>query len=162
MLTAYAPIADGDSGVKDILTRLNSLKDYFGSLPCIRAAALTISDPGEDNDNLGNAKKLAAFVRSAVCYVCDPVNSELTQTPDVMLLEIHCRGRVAGDCDDHVLLFASLCESLGIPAEIVGVQTPDSTRFDHVIVIVWLDDQPVQFDLCAKHGEAPVYDSVLR
>ncbi len=162
MQTAWRAIPDGDTGVLEILAALNDAKNFYGSLPCIRAAALCLAAPEFDNANEATAVALARFVRSAVRYTADPVNSELTHTPDVLLLAIDADGCALGDCDDHCLLFASLAEACGVACEIVGVQTPASDRFDHVIVIAWIDGAPCQFDLVAKQGPAPVYDAVLR
>lgn len=161
MRSAWQPIADGPAGVTQIVAQLNSAKDYYGSLPCIRAAALAIAAPGTDNDNAGNAQKLAQFVRGALVYVADPINSELTQTPDVLLLAINRDGCARGDCDDHVLLYCSLCESLGIPCEVTAVKSPGSPRFDHVIATACIDGTPTQVDLCCKFGEQPVYSETM-
>lgn len=161
MQTAWRPISDGQTGIAEIVAQLNTAKDYYGSLPSIRAAALCIARPSADNDNAGNAAALASFVRSAVHYVCDPINSELTQTPDVMLTAIHSEGATCGDCDDHVLLFASLAESLGIACDIVAVKFPGTDEFNHVIACPWIDGQQRQIDLCAKNGEQPQYAETL-
>lgn len=160
--TAWTPIAEGQAGIQQIVSNLNSVKDQYGSLPAIRAAALAIVGAAGDDDDDGNVSKLAAFVRRNVVYVKDPVNSEFTQTPDVLLLQIHAAGTARGDCDDHVLLFASLAESLGIFTSIVGVQTPDSETFNHVIALAYPHGQETQVDLCAKTGTLPAYSSFLQ
>lgn len=159
--TAWTPIDDGPAGVAQIVANLNQLKTYYGSLPAIRSAALAIASPSSDDDDAGNVSKIADFVRRAVIYVKDPLNSELTQTPDVLLLAIHNNGTARGDCDDHVLLFASLVESLGIFCTIAGVKAPGSTTFNHVIAIAYPNENPTQIDLCAKLGQNPVYSEVL-
>src|ERR1700685_2792323 len=147
--TAWMPIADGTPGIRQIVANLNAMKDHYGSLPAIRAAALTIAASNTDDDDAGNTQKIAAFVRSSVVYVKDPVNSEFTQTPHVLLLAIHNTGAARGDCDDLVLLFASLVESLGIFCTIAAVQTPGSSTFNHVIAIAYPESEAVQVDLCA-------------
>jgi hypothetical protein len=159
--SSWTPIAEGLAGIRQIVANLNAAKDYYGSLPAIRAAALAIATPTVDDDDRGNVNKIAAFVRSSVVYVKDPINSELTQTPDVLLLAIHNAGTARGDCDDHVLLFASLVESLGIFCSIVGVKTPDSETFNHVIALAYPDGEEEQVDLCAKTGQQPFYPDTL-
>lgn len=159
--STWIPVAAGLPGIRQIVANLNAMKDYYGSLPAIRAAALTIAQPTTDDDDAGNVAKLAEFVRSALVYVKDPINSEFTQTPDVLLLQIHKTGTARGDCDDHVLLFASLAESLGIFCTIVAVQTPNADTFNHVIAVAYPDDQETQIDLCAKLGHHPLYSQTL-
>lgn len=154
-------IDEGDPGIRQILANLSCLKDYYGTLPCIRRASLCIAGSRIDNDQQGHVNRLADFVRRAVIYQADPYNLEFTQTPDVMLLEINRRGFVTGDCDDHCLLFSSLCESLGVACEIVGVMI-DSPMWNHVICVAYPDDTPLEIDLCAKSGQNPHYVQQLR
>lgn len=156
------PITDGEPGIRQILQNLQALKNYYGSLPSIRAAALAIGGTRTNNDQLTSALKLADYVKRGLVYQADPFNSELTQTPDVLLLQINRRGYAAGDCDDHVLLFASLAESLGIYTEIVGVKAPGSDAWNHVIVITWPNETAYQLDLCAKEGMQPQYAEILQ
>jgi hypothetical protein len=157
--TAWIPIAEGQPGINQILAQLSALKTYYGSLPAIRSAALAIASSQVNDDDSGNVDRLTRFVRKAVIYVKDPLNSEFTQTPDVLLLAIHKNGSAQGDCDDHVLLFASLAESLGIPVQVAGVKTQDSDIVNHVIAIAWPNGQPQQIDLCAKAGFNPTYQN---
>jgi len=160
--SAWMPIADGQPGIQQIVGNLNAMKDHYGSLPAIRAAAVAIAQPTTDDDDQGNVAKLASFVRKAVIYVKDPINSEFTQTPDVLLLQIHATGQARGDCDDHVLLFASLAESLGVFCTIAGVMAPGSSTYNHVIVLAYPDGEETQIDLCAKTGASPQYSSFIR
>lgn len=161
MLSRRAPIAGGPEGIRQILSRLGALRDFYGAQPAIRAAALEIAAPQSDNDNAGNAARLAEFVRARVVYVADPIHTEFAQTPDVLLLAIDCAGRAFGDCDDLVLLFACLCESLGIPAKICAVETPLATPGtpDHVISCACINGRWVDFDLCAKGQTQPTYSA---
>lgn len=158
---AWVPIADGPTGILQIVRFLNSAKDHYGTLPAIRAAALKIAGTKVNDDQAGHVARLAAFVRNAVVYVADPMNAEFTQTPDVMLLAIHRKGQTFGDCDDHVLLFSSLVESLGVPSEIVAVKAPGSFTFNHVVSIAYPNGEPIEIDLCAKDGPAPDYPEKL-
>jgi len=152
---------DGEPGIRQILQNLTQLKNYYGALPVIRSAALSVAGSRQDNDQAGQVTRLADFVRRAVKYQADPYNAELTQTPDVMLLAIHARGYVPGDCDDHCLLFASLCESLGVACDIVGVMM-DSPVWNHVICTAYPDGNATDIDLCAKQGQQPEYPAQLR
>lgn len=157
MLTARRALANGDEGTLDTLATMNRLRDLYGTFPAIRRAALVIGGSEGDDDQLAQVKKFAAFVRRAVVYRQDPLNSELMQTPDVMLLEINATGQAFGDCDDHVLLFSVLCEAVGVACDIAGVKAPGSDTVNHVIAIAHPNGDTIEIDLCAKRGCQPEY-----
>lgn len=163
MLSARQTIGTGPEGVAATLRLLTDWKDYYGTLPAIRAAALIVAGGTIDNDQAGQAAALAQFVRRALVYQADPVNSEFVQSPDVLLLAISDSptGTAAGDCDDHVLLFCALAESLGIPCDAAGVQANGSAAVNHVIAVVHLPGRDVDLDLCAKSGWVPQYPEKL-
>lgn len=164
MLSGWLPVADGEAGISQIVGQLNALKDAYGALPAIRAAAVRIAGGVTNDDDRGNAARLARFVRRTVVYQKDPLDAEFIQTPDLMLVAIFApggRGQVWGDCDDHVLLFAALAQSLGIPTRIVGVKLPGSLVYDHVIALSDIAGALVEIDLCAKDGFQPLYPEKL-
>lgn len=163
MTTTRRPLADGPAGIRDILGTLTALKEFYGTWPSLRAMAILIAGTDTDNDQAEQAGRLARFVKESLVYLADPLNTELIQTPEVLLLRIDQDGKTYGDCDDHVLLFASLAESIGIPCDIAGVTAPgsDTTAVNHVIAIAHLPGGPVQIDLCAKLGPAPIYTDGL-
>lgn len=156
MSPAFQPIPDGHAGIDQILATLAALKAHYGRVYAIRAAAIAIAGGRVNNDQGAHVARLAAFVRDAMIYVADPVNAEVITTPDVLLLEINRTGRARGDCDDFVLLFASLSESIGVPCDIAGVSMAGD-RIDHVIGVAHPHGQPVDFDLCAPANEQPMY-----
>ena len=162
MLSAWTPLAPGDAGIRTVLRRLVALKDYYGRLPEIRAAALVIAGSGVDHDEMGHVARLFSWVQRKLVYVSDPFNAELIVTPDVLLVEIDRDGSASGDCDDHVLLYAALAESLGIRTTPVAVKTPDSAVWNHVIAVSTLDDgRTLSLDLIAKGIPQPVYSETL-
>ncbi len=161
MVTAHTPFADGPEGIADTLALLTRLKDYYGSLPVIRRTALVIARSDQDSDHGAQLAQLARFVKNSLVYQADPVNAEFIQTPDVLLLQINETGRAQGDCDDHVLLFCALAESLGIACDVAGVAALGSAAVNHVIAVAHLDGQTVDVDLCAKSDFQPVYSEKL-
>lgn len=161
MLSGWLAVADGDAGIQQIVGKLTALKNFYGATPAIRRAAIMIAGGVVNDDDRGNAARLASFVRRALVYVKDPLDAEFIQAPDVLLLEITRRGRAHGDCDDHVLLYSSLAQSLGIPTEVAGVVLPPATTFNHVIAISNIDAEAIEVDLCAKHGFQPAYPRKL-
>ncbi len=164
MMTARQTIGNTIEGTEATLAFMNSWKDYYGTLPAIRSAALLIAGSQIDNDQAAQAAQLMRFVKECVVYQQDPVGSELIQSPDVMLAAIFDpagNGTVAGDCDDHVILFVCLAESLGIACTIAGVKTPGSENYNHVIAVAHLEGRDVDVDLCAKTGWQPPYPDKL-
>jgi len=154
-------IGSGRAGIEYTLGVMTRWKQFYGAQPQIRRAALIIAGSLEDDDKRGQAARLAQFVKASLVYQQDPVNSEHITSPDVLLVAISRDGYAPGDCDDHVLLFATLAESLGIPTQIAGVKTPGSDRINHVIAVVSIDGQEIDIDLCAKHGPQPPYPEKL-
>jgi len=70
--------------------------------------------------NKGGVKAIFDFVHDKVKYNKDPYGFEKVTTPDLMI-EQHFRGEpISGDCDDKVLLLASLLMNKGFPVRIVG------------------------------------------
>ncbi len=147
---SFQPIADGAPGVETILRTLNALKDDYGRRPELRAAAMDIlRAAGSPSDEAGQVSALAAFTRQAIVFVSDPLNLEYIQTPDRMILDIWANGNTFGDCDDHCLLFAALCEAIGVPCRIIGIATSGGLA-DHVVVVAQLEHGALEFDLVSK------------
>lgn len=161
MVTVHTPYSDGPEGIAATLALLTRLKDYYGSLPVIRQTALAIARSDTDSDHGAQLAQLARFVKNSLVYQADPVNAEFIQTPDVLLLEINATGRAQGDCDDHVLLFCALAESLGISCDVAGVAANRSPNINHVIAVAHVAGQTVDVDLCAKSDFQPVYSEKL-
>ncbi len=151
MLSSVSPVSDGARGIAEIVAQCNALREFYGRVPAIRSAALTLAPPRCDDDKRGQLAQLAAFVRVAMRYVADPFNAEFIQTPDRLLLEINERGYAHGDCDDSALLFAALAESVGVACEIVSVNTgAGSAVDDHVLVLAQVGGETIEFDLIQK------------
>ncbi len=157
MLSSVFPIADGAAGVGAIVQTLAPVKTAYGRLPAMRAAAIRIIGNVGDHDQAAQIVALARYVREHVRYLNHPHNAQYVQTPDVMLIQIDRAGFVYGDCTMHALLFASLCEAIGIPCDIAGVTAPGSLTPDHVIVVAHLDAGDLEYDLTCKGFEQPAY-----
>lgn len=96
------------------------------------------------------------YTRSVMRYVPDPIGTDRFQAPRAIAQKIN-RGRiVAGDCADHVGLFASLVASIGIPVAVV-LQT-DVQPKPHVIAAVRIDGRWIPVDVVDRMkelGETP-------
>lgn len=145
------PVAEGRRGIAWIVATCNRLKDFYGAQPLMRTVALQIIGRVGDHDQTAQLARLVEFVRAAVVYVADPIDLEFIQTPDRLLHEIFTQGSTRGDCDDHCVLLAALAQAVGLPCEIVGVQSPAAATLpDHVIVVAYPESGPVEIDPCAK------------
>lgn len=163
MVSARQTIGSGPDGIAATLEFLTAWKDYYSTLPAIRRAALLIAGSIEDHAPHAQAAALAQFVRRSLVYQADPVDSEFIQSPDVLLVAISesPTGTAAGDCDDHVLLFCTLAQSLGIACSAAGVSVTGQGPIDHVIAVVHFAEGDRDVDLCAKEGYEPSYAEKL-
>lgn len=77
------------------------------------------------------------FIRSHTRYTEDPWDleggKELVKAPDVSAREIREKGRMAGDCDDQVLLAMTLLRAAGVPARPVVISRDDGP-YTHVLM----------------------------
>ncbi len=163
MHTARSEIGSGPDGTAATLALLTAWKNYYGTLPAIRRAALLIAGSIEDNNQAAQVASLAQFVKQSLVYQADPINSEFVQSPDLLLVAISTSadGVARGDCDDHVLLFCALAESLGIACDAAGVRANGAAVVNHVIAVVHLATGDMDVDLCAKQGWQPAYPDKL-
>jgi len=92
-----------------------------------REALGTILEQCEQKDYKCYAKAVHDFCTYEIKYVHDPVDVEYIESPEHVL-----RARIA-DCDSKCILFAALCENMGMPVEFVTVKgNPNSNEFSHV------------------------------
>lgn len=96
-----------------------------------KAVAITGGMPGHDFDS--EVRALLVFVRDHIRYRRDPINTERVQDA-ARTLELN-----SGDCDDKVVLLATLLATLGWLPRFV-VQSQDGVEFDHVYLEV-LDER---------------------
>lgn len=129
--TTTEPLADGQRGTERTLQVMAAAvrgelpPDHAGYLDeRIRRAALSICSTVPAHDFRGELLALHRFVRDQIRYRLDPVNAERVQDP-LTTLEL-----ASGDCDDKVVLLASLLAALGhLPRFVVQF---NGVEFDHV------------------------------
>ncbi len=133
-----------------IVRELQGMAEQYGRDPQMRSYALDILPRWIPANGTGQKIAfLTQWVKSHVKYVPDPDGTELIIGPFRMLGEINASGLSHGDCDDHVLLLASLLRSIGIDSRVVATKINGSALFNHVILEVdngrgsWVDVDPV-------------------
>jgi transglutaminase-like putative cysteine protease len=79
-------------------------------------------------DRVGEITALHAFVRDAIRYTSDPLDTELVRTPRA-ILEMG-----VGDCDDKSILLSSLLRCIGHPSRYVAIELEGLAGYSHVYV----------------------------
>lgn len=96
-------------------------------------------------DQEREAEAMLYWVRRHMTYTPDPVDIEHIKWPSALFYEINRLGSATGDCDDYVMLYATLTASRGIPTQVriaARHQVVDATgeyQFDHIYVRVKLN-----------------------
>ena len=80
----------------------------------------------EEKDNLAEAKAIFAYMRANVRYTSDPYEVDTFETARATLKA------QSGDCDAYSATTATLLLQIGIPAELVVIQTTASKSPDHI------------------------------
>lgn len=154
-----SPLPHGPQIIPAILVGLNRIAAKYGSNPIVRAASIYQLKGLGDDDVLGQAMRLHAFVRDEVTYVGDPLEGEFVTSPVQLLAGIANGKQVFGDCDDHAVLLAAMLQSLGIESQVVAVKL--GADYDHAVTIAYVKGEWIVLDPCAKDGSMPSYDDIL-
>jgi predicted transglutaminase-like cysteine proteinase len=85
------------------------------------------------HDELGEIRAICKWVQNNVTYRKDPFEIEYFQTARRLLKDVDS-GRSAADCDDFVILAASLLGSLGYPTGALIVDSNGDGVLNHVMV----------------------------
>ena len=153
------PLPDDHTVIPAILIGLNQIAARYGSHQAVRAASIHQLKGLGDDDVMGQAQRLHAFVRDRVTYVGDPLEGEYVTSPYQLLTGIANGRQVFGDCDDHAVLLAAMLQSLGIQSQVVAVKL--SEDYDHAVTIAYVKGKWVLLDPCAKDGSMPNYEDIL-
>lgn len=108
-------IPDGREGVRETLRVMREFIQRGKVNPTIRALAVDLTNHLPQKDFTGEVKALHEFVRDRIRYVRD------TDGVDTLHFAQTVLEQGAGDCDDKVILLASLLESIGHPTRSVAI-----------------------------------------
>lgn len=116
--------------------------------PRLRQSAISILKAAGVNpaDHVSGARALYSWIKSNVIFVNDPAGVESIQDPALTFYKLR-----AGDCDDHAILLAALCGSVGIPARFVTLGA-NVDKFSHVFVELRLNGEWVPADTTSRSG----------
>lgn len=121
--------------INDIRSGINYLLEKASQDEEVRQFAIQITT--------GEPDKIAAiydWVKTNVQYIPDPIGIEdeieLFISPSRMIRNYNQERPIAGDCDDHSLLSTALYRSIGIPSNVVILDTKGE-GYDHAISEVY-------------------------
>jgi len=121
----------GDQGTEITVRKLIKLIEEGTKDPVIISTARRIVLASGAKNAFERAKAIYDYVKKNIAYVNDPRNLELIR-PARKILE----DRI-GDCDEHVVLTASLLRAVGFPVALVTISTPQNPEaFSHIYSIV--------------------------
>lgn len=138
-------LPDGLRGVEQTLTTMRHLVDAYKKDLTIRQCATQAVFLTPEKDDLSEVQAIFTLVRDGIRYTKDVNGVETLSTPVTTLA-----GRL-GDCDDQVVLLASLLESIGYPTRFVVAGYSRPGEFEHVYLQVLLMGQWVDMDPTEPH-----------
>lgn len=144
-------MSDGKRGIFQTLKIMRKIVHDYRKNPAIRQAATSLIFLQPEKSPVDEARVLFEYVRDSIRYTRDIVDVETITTPDKTLLLKY------GDCDDQVILLASLMESAGYPTRFVVTAYTAPDMLEHVYLQVcldgvWVDCDPTEHE---EFGYAP-------
>lgn len=108
-------IPEGPAGINITLRHMRKFVREGKVKPVIRELAFSLTNHLPPKDWVGEVRAIHEFVRDRIRYVKDITDVETVAWPEYTLQ------KGAGDCDDKVVLAASLLESIGHPTRLVAI-----------------------------------------
>lgn len=120
-------ITQGPGGTVQTLKLMRDIIRRYKHDPTVLEKARQLTAHVAPKAYSDEVRALFYFVRDKIRYVHDVADEETLQTPDVTLK------LASGDCDDKVILLASLLEAIGHKTRSVAIkEVADSPDFTHV------------------------------
>jgi len=122
-------VAEGPLGTLQTLKLMRTIIRQYKANPAVIQLARSLVANLPPKNYSAEVGAVFQLVRDQIRYTLDPNGVEQLQTPDVTLQY------GTGDCDDKVILLASLLESLGHPTRSIAIkQQGDTDEYSHVYV----------------------------
>lgn len=118
----------GATGTSVTLNHMVKLARDGGKDPLVIQTARALVAGLPQYDRAGEIRALHAFVRDAIRYTNDPIDTELLSTARA-ILEMK-----TGDCDEKSTLLAALLRAIGRPSRFVALAMNGSDLYSHVLV----------------------------
>lgn len=134
-MTLEEEVGDGFEANYQTVERLTQLARARSADPRIRALALKITQPLPSHHYIDESRAIAEFIQENMRYVRDIQGVETIHDP-LTILDQLVRGVAAGDCDDHVVIIASMLLSIGHEPKFRVVKyKPFSASFNHIYLV---------------------------
>lgn len=105
-------------GLGDIKKGIRYLLDKAAESPDVRQLAIEVTQDKEDQ-----IAAIYDWIKDNVKYIPDPDQIELFISPVRMVNEYRKGMLLGGDCDDMAILAAALYRSIGIPANVILIDS---------------------------------------
>ena len=120
-------VPNGRAGTAETIKRMISLAQHGKRDMRVRKAILQAIADCPQKDFYCYAQGIHNFVNHKIKYAYDPVSVELVESPH------HILEAGIADCDSKCILFASMCENIGLPVRFVTVKSSElSDEYSHV------------------------------
>lgn len=144
-------ISNGAAGVFDTAAAMRQIINAFKTDLEIRTTAANVVFLTPEKDDLAEVEAVFNWVRDHIRYLKDINQVETLTTPDRTLMFGY------GDCDDQVVLLASMLESIGYPTRLVISGYYDPGIYEHVYLQALVGNQYIDLDPTEQYpmGFAP-------
>lgn len=136
-----AAIPEGREGTRATLKAMARMVADAKKRPIIRENAVSLVSSCLGKDYRCELQLIFEFVRDRIRYIRDVADVETVQWPEVTLQN------GGGDCDDKVVLAASLLQAIGHPVRMVALRFDPNREFSHVILESRIGPQWVGLEL---------------
>jgi transglutaminase-like putative cysteine protease len=133
-------ISNGQAGVFDTAAAMRQLINAYKTDVEIRTTAANVVFLTPEKNDLAEVEAVFNWVRDHIRYLKDVNQVETLTTPDRTLQLGY------GDCDDQVVLLASMLESIGYPTRLVIAGYFDPAIFEHVYLQTQIQNQWIDLD----------------
>lgn len=139
---SYIKLSGGETGISETINAIRVLVDRYSIDWGLISLAREITRLCSEKDKLEEADALFFWLKENIKYYHDPIEAELLQNPLITIQER------AGDCDDMVILLASLNKAIGNDIAYVTISLPGEMEFSHIYMLV----------ICRVTGKIKGYD----
>jgi len=148
---------------EQIVSELADLAQQYGTNPYLRDFVISLFPSNmKQDDRKTQITAIVNFMKDKVIYVRDPNAIEYVQSPMNMLKQVCTLGKATGDCDDHVLFFNAMVNTVGFSTRVNTIKTGGSEYYNHVFSSVKNGSKWVDMDLCVKSNPYQDYSKYER
>lgn len=167
--TVSKRLLPGRKGTVTTLRVMSRMARAGSGHPAVVKTAQDVMRQVPERDHEGEISAMLSYVRSAMRYTRDPLDTETIKAAEVMVGEIEEHGQFVGDCDDASVLLAALLGAVGYATDfkVAGADRSRPREPSHVWVAVrhprkgWIALDPIvrDFDVGQEMPEEHIVGS---